>query len=149
MYSVNSNGFSSFEIESLTIFFHLPFISFDTELRVWESMQPMPYAVRNCDAIVLDGKLYVAGGLIANHLYSNRFCCYDPNTDTWTERTQANFGIRNLVLFTWKQTIYVACGDAILRKYDLEADTWIVVSNKSNTVKISATYLRIYLYFYL
>lgn len=106
-----------------------PFFSFDTELLVWQSLQSMPYKVRSYHAIALNGKIYVAGGLIANSVYSNRFCCYDTHTNTWTERAPINFEVSGLVLFKWKQSIYAASNDAILRKYDLERDTWTVVSN--------------------
>lgn len=113
----------------MTINFASHFSSFDTELRVWEPMQPMPYVVRNYAAIVLNGKIHVAGGLITDGAYSNRFCCYDPNTDTWAQKTQIDFEVRRVVLFEWKQCIYAVCTDAILRKYDLETDTWSVVGN--------------------
>lgn len=88
----------------------------------------MPYSVRNYDAIELNGKIYVAGGLIANSVYSHRFCCYDPTTDTWTEKRQTVFEMSSLVLFRWKQSIYAASMDAIIRRYNAEADTWDMVS---------------------
>lgn len=88
----------------------------------------MPYAVRNCDATVFNGKIYVAGGLIANAVYSNRCCYFDPHTDTWTEIAQTDFDLCGLVLFKWKENVYAASADSMLRKYDHEGDTWIVVS---------------------
>lgn len=108
------------------------FLRFDTELRVWESRQSMPHNcnARDYEAIVFNGKIYVAGGLVSNAVYSHRLCCYDPSTDTWAEKSQINFEMSGLVMFTWKETIYAACTDAVLRKHDLENDTWHAVSHK-------------------
>lgn len=133
MYSVKKEYNFIGQLELLLFFFFLNFIettifsSFDTEFRVWESLQSMPYKVRNYQAVVLNGKIYVVGGLIANAIYSNRFCCYDPNTDTWTEMTQANFEMSGLVLFKWQDSIYAASSDVILRKYNHENNVWDVV----------------------
>lgn len=112
------------------------FFSLDTESLVWQSLQSMPYKVRNYDAVALNGKIYVAGGLIASCVFSNRFCCYDPQTNTWTEKAETNFEMAGLVLFKWKKSIYAGSNDGFLRKYDLEGDTWAVVSNAIYAAKI-------------
>lgn len=92
----------------------------------------MPYSVRNYEAIELNGKIYVAGGLIANSVYSHRFCYYDPISDTWTEKRQTDFEMSSLVLFRWKQSIYAASTDANIRRYNAQTDTWDVVSRSTD-----------------
>lgn len=97
----------------------------------------MPYKVRNYQTVVLNGKIYVVGGLTANAVYSNRFCCYDPNADMWTEMTQANFEMSGLVLFKWQNSIYAANSDAILRKYNHESNVWDAVCLNTNENDLS------------
>ena len=56
---------------------------------VWEAKQDLPLGRKEiADAItVLDGKIYVLGGIDANGNISNTFDCYDPQSDSWTSLT--------------------------------------------------------------
>lgn len=51
----------------------------------WRAAAPMPEARQELYPEVLDGKIYVAGGILnPNTRYSNGFDAYDPRRDRWT-----------------------------------------------------------------
>jgi N-acetylneuraminic acid mutarotase len=56
---------------------------------VWVTASPMPIYRSEHNAVVLDGKIYVGGGLAGPNQYftgtTNVFEAYDPATDTWTD----------------------------------------------------------------
>lgn len=59
----------------------------DTSPR-WQRRADMPWATQEVYCAVLDGRIYVAGGLIRDRLHTrinDRVGVYEPATDTWSE----------------------------------------------------------------
>merc|ERR1712194_766856 len=50
----------------------------------WQQMAAMPTARDSHAAAVVDGKIYVSGGLAASGEFSDALEAYDPVADTWT-----------------------------------------------------------------
>lgn len=52
---------------------------------LWEQRASLPVARQEVGAAELDGKLYVAGGMVQGRTATARVACYDPATKTWTQ----------------------------------------------------------------
>lgn len=106
--------------------YHLHRCSFDTENRVWQTLQAMPFIWRcllqnRLGAVEFDDKVYVANG--------NSFICYDPTRGIWS--VKANIpsptpGTPSLA--TLKNFIYAIESDWTLHRYDASQSTWITVN---------------------
>ena len=57
---------------------------YDPAADSWQQMAAMPTARDSHAAAVVDGKIYVSGGLAASGEYSDALEAYDPVADTWT-----------------------------------------------------------------
>ena len=61
---------------------------YDIETDTWTTVAPMPVAFNHLNAAVIDGKIYVLGGMVLeNGLWnsSRSAFVYDPCTDAWTD----------------------------------------------------------------
>lgn len=66
----------------------LPNIAASQNSPRWQRRADMPWATQEVYCAVLDGKIYVAGGLIRDAIatrINDRVGIYDPATDSWTE----------------------------------------------------------------
>src|SRR5262249_29170946 len=52
----------------------------------WAAHAPMPIPQSGAAISAINGKLYVAGGIVGNHR-GNWLTVYDPATDTWSIKT--------------------------------------------------------------
>ena len=57
---------------------------YDPAADSWQQMAAMPTARMSHAAAIVDGKIYVSGGLDASGEYSDALEAYDPVTNTWT-----------------------------------------------------------------
>lgn len=57
---------------------------FDPETGTWQLGPPMPFAAGSSASAFIDGKVYVAGGVVGDRT-TNRLAVFDPASNTWTE----------------------------------------------------------------
>ena len=58
---------------------------YSVEKDEWEIVGDLPFAVRNHASCVLDGKIYICGGLKEDWMASKKFHCFDPGSMQLTE----------------------------------------------------------------
>ena len=97
----------------------------------WVALAPMLTARSDPASTVVDGKIYVFGGLSASGVTLNTVEEYDPALDEWTARASmptANYGRAACAL---GQAIYVMGGSSTdlnvqkaMEAYDTASDTW-------------------------
>jgi N-acetylneuraminic acid mutarotase len=113
---------------------------YDPSTDTWETKKPMPTPRKYVDANVVNGRIYVVGGITyedenkhhQNHTAVNEV--YDPATDSWTTKQQALFAIARYASAVVDSKIYVLGGTSnqvddsqawvANQIYDAEADTW-------------------------
>lgn len=113
---------------------------YDPSTDTWETKKPMPTSRENVDANVVNGKIYVIGGITDNfrsiHTPVNEV--YDPATDSWTTKQPAPFAISNYASAVVDNKIYIMGGGIGFNErtrnetlngisnqiYDAETDTW-------------------------
>jgi N-acetylneuraminic acid mutarotase len=110
---------------------------YDPATDTWETKAPIPTARYGMCVNVVDGKIYVIGGG-HHHVYPANICTgknevYDPETDTWTERTPLPTPVLGAASAAMDGKIYVLGGQAGLflggwhdfnQVYDVKNDTW-------------------------
>lgn len=109
------------------------FHSFDTKLRSWRELHPMPeeYSrpIAQNNVKELNGLIYVACGR-----YVESFYVYDPKVDNWMQLTSPSMAIENPILFKWKNVLNVV-DEGVLTRYDPTHDTWTSVSKLILAIK--------------
>lgn len=95
------------------------FFRFDTDTRRWQSLQQMPVALYEYDAVEINGKIFVASG---NDLY-----CYEPDNDSWAVKSK-NATTMNVPWFAkYKEYLYAIESNWNVHRYDTNQDTWTTV----------------------
>jgi N-acetylneuraminic acid mutarotase len=61
--------------------------AYNVATNTWSEKAPMPIAAYSTNgAAVIDGKIYVSGGVTRDKFFRREFHMYDPATDTWTRK---------------------------------------------------------------
>jgi hypothetical protein len=101
----------------------------------------MPTARAGHGVAVVNGKIYVIGGINGSYLNINEM--YDPVTDTWTTKTPMPTPRAYFAVATYLNKIYAIAGSTgigsstlVNEVYDASTDTWETVSSlQSDTVR--------------
>jgi N-acetylneuraminic acid mutarotase len=85
---------------------------YDPATNTWTSKKGMPTGRSGPGAVAIDGKLYVAGGVIeaTQSGVTSALEVYDPATDTWTSEAGMPTGRANLVAAAINGRLYAAGG---------------------------------------
>ena len=76
----------------------------------WSTASPIPQAVQEISAAVLDGRIYIAGGIDSNGRTSISAFRYDPSTDSWEQIADLPAGRHHMPLAAVNDTIYAIGG---------------------------------------
>jgi N-acetylneuraminic acid mutarotase len=103
---------------------------YDPVTDTWETRASMPAARDGVEANVIDGKIYVIGGINADGV-TNVTEVYDPATDMWETKTPIPTPVSHYASAVVDNKIYVISGrigdDAVTdltQIYDTETDMW-------------------------
>ena len=107
--------------------------AYDPMTNTWVQKAPLPTPLARAGAGVVNGILYVAGGLDDGGA-SSRLFAYDPSTDSWAERAQMPDGRMDVGVGVVNGILYVlggyspANGSHVdrLTAYDPTTDSWSV-----------------------
>ncbi|RMF78227.1 MAG: kelch repeat-containing protein [Chloroflexi bacterium] len=106
---------------------------------VWTTGAPMPTPRSEIAATVLDGKIYVVGGLFSRALgiYTAAFEAYDIATDTWAQLAPVPAFLHHTAIAAWDGKLYVIGGYHTLAfdefsegwAYDPNLDSWSSIAD--------------------
>lgn len=112
---------------------------FEPSTDSWDSVASMPHTHIEGNAVALNGKIYVIGGikayLQADHI-EGKLDMYDPGTDTWTEMEDMPVPVSRHVSISHNNKIYVFGGETedyiwgtyggsdLIQEYNPETNTW-------------------------
>jgi N-acetylneuraminic acid mutarotase len=120
---------------------------YDPLTDTWETKKPMPTARETLQANVVNGKIYLIGGIPSTHRQSvvdlkttvlNEV--YDINTDSWTTKQPLLYPVYGYASAVANNKIYVMGGanhtepTHLTQIYDPEKDAWIFGSSLSTAV---------------
>jgi hypothetical protein len=91
---------------------------FDPASNTWEAMPPMATGRYNCASAVIDGKLYVFGGLGTHENVLDSVECFDPATHEWARMPLMALKRAGLRASALNGQIYVQGGRALGRMVD-------------------------------
>ena len=92
---------------------------YDPAADSWQQMAAMPTAWSSPAAAVVDGKIYVSGGLAASGEYSDALEAYDPVADTWTTLASLSQARTDHASAAVHGKLYVFGGDSDSGRMDL------------------------------
>lgn len=105
--------------------------AYDPETDTWERKADMPTKRSSLEAAVVDGKIYLIGGLEAVSMappFSRLNEVYDPETDTWTAASPIPRGVYGYACAVLDGKIYIMAGHGddplLVQIYDPRIDTW-------------------------
>lgn len=103
---------------------------YDTEANGWLPGRSKPTAVANIQAGVIDGQVYLPGGVTGDGAASAALEVYDPAADTWTTRASLPTPLAAYALAVFGEQLYLFGGwdgaaylDSVW-VYDPAADAW-------------------------
>ena len=123
----------------------------------WSELQALPEPRQEMPAVVLDGKIYTAGGMMNFTAAAvNRFECYDIRSNRWQRLRDLPLAVHHTAIATVSGRIYVLGGatgistptDRVFA-YDPETDTWTEKARlpRATWAAVAVTYQeRIYLF---
>jgi N-acetylneuraminic acid mutarotase len=108
---------------------------YDPATDTWETKASMPTPRSALAASVVDGKIYLMGGVQITQDYPNYYSTmnevYDPETDTWTTKPSLPKGVTDPVSTAIGTKIYLMGGRTFVNDcsdfnqvYDTEKETW-------------------------
>lgn len=108
---------------------------YDIGTNTWTTVFPLPYALSDCAAAVVGGKIYIFGGFNAVGTVQSAVLRYDPVTDTWTTGYSSMPTARGAMyaVGTSGGTVYVIGGTgqawsaaigSTVEAYKVSTDTW-------------------------
>jgi N-acetylneuraminic acid mutarotase len=128
---------------------------YDPATNGWSLGTPAPYAAGSCCSALINGKIYIAGGLVGVisdtpnlGVSTNAAAVYDPVANTWTSLPPLPFtpahGINHAASATDGSKFYIfggrdddhapAIGYNTVQIYDPASNTWVASSNPGSTL---------------
>jgi len=127
---------------------------YDPATNGWSVGAPAPYAAGSCCSAVINGKIYIAGGLVGvisgsnNGSSTNAAAVYDPVANTWTSLPPIPFtpahGINHAASATDGNKFYIfggrdddhqpAIGYNTVQIYDPASKTWVTSNDSGSTL---------------
>ncbi|XYI02685.1 Kelch repeat-containing protein [Sorangium sp. So ce1128] len=108
--------------------YHETFLSIDlaADELAWEE-HPQPFKVRDHCGGVVDGKVYVLGGMLSG-VFPTEARVYDPATETWSEGpalpTQTPIGGFGCAAVSLNDTIYFTAAEGVVYRLNDARDGW-------------------------
>ncbi|XP_028822781.1 kelch-like protein 24, partial [Denticeps clupeoides] len=104
--------------------------SYDSFSNRWTEVAPMKQAVSSPAVVSCAGKLFVIGGVPENNGFSNKVQCYDPDTNSWTLKSDIPIAKPNITAVSFNNLIYVTGGlTKAIYCHDPAVDSWMHVAN--------------------
>lgn len=113
---------------------------YDPLTDTWETKKPMPTSRHQLEANVVNGRIYLIGGVTDNYrsIHTSVNEVYDPATDSWTTKQPAPFAVARYASAVVDNKIYITGGGLGFNErarnitlnqisnqiYDAETDTW-------------------------
>lgn len=127
---------------------------YDPATNGWSVGAPAPYAAGSCCSAVINGKMYIAGGLVGvvsgvnNGFSTNAAAVYDPVANTWASLPPMPFtvtnGINHAASATDGNKFYIfggrdddhepAIGYNTVQIYDPASNTWVTSNDAGSTL---------------
>ena len=87
----------------------------------------MPISVSEIPAVVVNGRIYTAGGFGNGLTHESIFMVYDPETDSWSTLTDLPFPLNHHTMAVVDEQIYVFATESTLLtlRYDMTEDSWV------------------------
>jgi N-acetylneuraminic acid mutarotase len=135
---------------------------YDPAADTWEAKTPMPTSRHFLDANVVNGKIYLIGGLaleptpwqnkmvndphfkLISYSSSDKNEVYDPVTDSWTEKAPLPYAVAFYSSAVVNNKIYVISGSTrdgitgFVQVYDPQTDNWSLAAPIPNPVENAA-----------
>lgn len=115
--------------------YNLSTYSYDVTNDKWKKIQSFPGVGRTGSvSFELEGKGYVVGGYKEKETYTDEVWCFDPKTDSWSQKKNFPLALTGCYTFTLKDVVYVGGGynlktkvqNTNLYKYDVSSDSWSI-----------------------
>ncbi len=122
---------------------------YDPVLDTWTTGTDMPWNGSSCSSAVINGLIYVAGGIVDNLFTTDQVAAYDPVMDSWSAplapmidaRNHAAAGTDGSMLYVLGgrgpgsgDTNVLANGFADIQIYDPVANTWVSSNDMGSTL---------------
>jgi N-acetylneuraminic acid mutarotase len=123
---------------------------YDPATNGWSLAAPMPFLAGACSSAVINGKIYVAGGIVGeiagsyNGYGTNAAAVYDPALNTWTLLAPIPVGMNHTASATDGTKLYLFGGRAIgnapdngyntVQIFDPASNTWVSSSDPGSTL---------------
>lgn len=98
----------------------------------WENLKSMNTARSCAYATVLNGFIYVAGGIIDASNSTNAVEVYDPQTDEWGQSAVMNEKRQVFALMASNRFVYAMGNNRIIESYDPWKASWAKVRKIKN-----------------
>lgn len=98
--------------------------SYDTKNNSWLTLQPMNTGRCNASAVVMDGIIYVGGGVDCTGRTGRSFESYDPTTFEWAQLAATNHAHFNFTLVESNGNLYALGSQLVIEKYEPVANRW-------------------------
>lgn len=95
---------------------------YDPVQNQWSYLAPMPTPCQHVKGVVVNGKIYVMGGLESWMKVSDKNQVYDIQTDTWTQMAPMPIGKHNYSVVAHEDKIYVFGGGVYDDSIESEGD---------------------------
>jgi N-acetylneuraminic acid mutarotase len=121
---------------------------YDPDADRWTLGPDLPFAAGSSASALINGKIFVAGGIVGNRETTGRMAMFDPTTGRWTERAPLPLPRNHTASATDGRRLYVfggrgpgsgdanvvANGFADVQIYDPATDTWTTSSDSGSGV---------------
>lgn len=93
----------------------------------WPELAKMPVALSEMPAVVLNGRIFIAGGFGNGPTLESAFMVYDPQSDSWARLADLPFSLNHHAMAVVNEQIYVFATEANLPtlRYDAVQDIWV------------------------
>lgn len=109
--------------------------------KTWQNALSKPTAVRNISAVVIEDKIYVAGGEDKFGHFTNKLEVFDPSTNSWVQKAPLPIALSSYSAVAYRGNLYLFGGltpngiTNAVYKYYPQKDEWLLVSE--TPVKVS------------
>ena len=155
---VISGGYGIYRLSkfSTTVYFNFSSTTwvYDPANDSWSTMAPIPVPVSHYGSVVVDGKIYIIGGVFywevspGSEVFSNLVQIFDPQTNQWTQGTplpvnMSGMGVAATTGLEVPKRIYVFGGSAYGSPAGYAAVTWTQIYDLQNKTWSNGTQLPI------